>query len=110
MDLMENLDARLKRLVNPALRQIENKIEAILTMKEEVIIAEYHGSSRPYSNGLSITFFRLPVAKEYPAYYDIYKNFDPYTGQGSQVQFFHDTWWDEFLLTYYQEKGLLDAS
>ena len=87
--------------------EVDKKIETIITLKDKVILSEYHGVARPNAHGLSLTFFKLPEALQYQHYYEISRLFDPYTGEGSQVQFFHDTRWDEFLKTYYQKAGLL---
>ena len=116
MDLIRNLKNALNRYPDLSVElqlQLQNVIDSagiILSMKEDVILAEYHGKDRPKANGLSITFFRLPEALQYQQYYEISSLFDPYTGEGSQVQFFHDTRWDEFLQTYYQKAGLLGPS
>ena len=110
-DLMERLRESLKKRemgdIPSLLKKVENRVESIITMKDEVILSEYHGVARPHANGLSIDFFRLPEAKQYKQYYEISRLFDPYTGEGTQVQFFHDTRWDEFLQTYFQKAGLL---
>jgi len=79
---------------------VEDTVESIIAMKNDVILSEYHGVARPGANGFSLTFFRLPEAQLYPEYYKITRLFDPYTGEGSQVQFFHDFSWDGFLQTY----------
>ena len=84
---------------------MENKIESIIAMKDDVILSEYHGAARPGANGLSLTFFILPEAQSYPEYYKIIRLFDPCTGEGSQVQFFHDFRWDGFLQTYIECLG-----
>lgn len=109
IDLISNLNNALNRYTDLSvqLQEVKDIAGVILSMKEDLIIAEYHGKDRPRANGLSITFFRLPEAKQFPLYYQITRLFDPYTGEGSQVQFFHDTRWDEFLQTYYKEAGLL---
>jgi len=114
MDLIRNLKNALERYpdlsVELQLKDVIDSAGIILSMKEDVILAEYHGKDRPNANGLSITFFRLPEALQYQQYYEISSLFDPYTGEGSQVQFFHDTRWDDFLQTYYQKAGLLGPS
>ncbi|MBI5406339.1 MAG: hypothetical protein HZA18_01420 [Nitrospirae bacterium] len=112
MDLISNLKDALNRYsdLSGQLQEVKDSAGRILSMKKDIIIAEYHGKDRPKANGLSITFFRLPEALQYQQYYEISSLFDPYTGEGSQVQFFHDTHWDEFLQTYYQKAGLLGPS
>ena len=103
-DLMENLMDSLKKrdAGNPPLllQEIENKVESIIAKKDDVILSEYHGVARSGATGLSLTFFKLPDATEMRPYYEITRLFDPYTGEGSQVQFFHDFRWDGFLQTY----------
>lgn len=89
------------------LKEIEVKTAAMLTSRNEMILSEYHGKARPGANGLSILFFRLPDAAQYPVFNELFKQFDPYTGEGKQVQFFRDTHWDDFLLTYYHKAGML---
>lgn len=89
------------------LKEIEVKTASMLTSRNEIILSEYHGKARPEANGLSILFFRLPEAALYPMFDELFKQFDPYTGEGKQVQFFRDTLWDDFLLTYYLKAGML---
>lgn len=102
--LMENLRVSLKKRdagdTPLLLKEVENKVESIIAMKDDVILSEYNGVARPGASGLSLTFFRLPDAQLYPDYYEISRLFDPYTGEGDQVQFFHDFRWDAFLQTY----------
>lgn len=108
-DLMNNLNQNLMGFVDRTLlRDATTEIAMILSMKEDVVIAEYHGKDRAKANGLSITFFRLPEAKQYPSYFEITGLFDPAQGDGSQIQFFHDTQWDQLLQAYYQGAGLLE--
>ncbi|OHE57722.1 MAG: hypothetical protein A2Z47_01370 [Thermodesulfovibrio sp. RBG_19FT_COMBO_42_12] len=83
---------------------MENKIESIIAMKDDVILSEYHGAARPGANGLSLTFFILPEAQSYPEYYKITRLFVPCTGEGSQIQFFHDFRWDGFLQPFERRK------
>lgn len=109
MDFMENLQDRLNDEDNLtlAMKQIVNKTEDILAMKDEVIIYEYHGIARPDANGLSIAFYKLPEAKYFNTYDTDYKDYNPETGEGREVLFINNTRWDEFLQTYYEKSGLL---
>jgi hypothetical protein len=102
-DFLEHVNAQLQGTPELVLR---NEIETLLAMKKEVIFSEYHGKDRPYSNGLSIVFFRLPEAMDWRTYDPDYRNYDPDTGEGREILFIQDTRWDEFLQTYYQEAGL----
>ncbi|MCC6543765.1 MAG: hypothetical protein IT392_04595 [Nitrospirae bacterium] len=108
-DLMERLRDSLKHQETGEdpllLKEVEDRVEAIITRKNDSIISEYHGAARPGSNGLSITFFRLPEAAQYRQYYEISRLFDPYTGEGNQIQFFHDFRWDGFLQAYIECLG-----
>lgn len=108
-DLIKKLNKILNEepTLPPQLKQIEVKTAAMLTRRNEIILSEYHGKARPGANGLSILFFRLPDAAQYPVFNELFKQFDPYTGEGKQVHFFQDTHWDDFLLTYYHKAGML---
>ena len=108
-DLMEKLRDSLKKLetgdTSIFLKEVEDRVESIIARKDDVILSEYHGAARPGANGLSLTFFRWPEAEQFRQYYEISRLFDPYTGEGSQVQFFHDFGWDGFLQTYIECLG-----
>ncbi len=103
-DLMGRLKDSIDRWntvdTHPLIKEVVDRVESIIAMKDDVILSEYHGVARPGSNGLSMTFFRLPEAMQYQTYYIINRLFDPFTGEGDQVQFFRDFRWDGFLQTY----------
>lgn len=103
-DLMEKLRDSLKKWdigdTPLLLKDVKDRVESIIAKKDYVILSEYHGAARPGANGLSLTFFRWPEAAQYRQYYEISRLFDPFSGEGSQVQFFHDFRWDGFLQTY----------
>ena len=109
LDFIRNMQNNLedKKDLSLIIKQIRDMIEVIFTMKNEVIISEYHGSARPHANGLSIAFYKLPEAFDYNTYDTDYKDYNQVTGEGREVQFINDTRWDEFLQTYYEKSGLL---
>jgi len=108
MDLVENLQGQLEAETDPSplVREIIEETGAILAMKDEIILSEYHGEARPGANGISIVFFRLPEAMKSSAY-DTYTIYFPDPGDENQILFIKETRWDDFLQTYYQAAGLI---
>lgn len=68
-------------------------------------VAEYHGSGRPDSHGISVVFFDLPDAKDLT--YDAnYRDYDSGQNIGNGGEFINTYRWDEFLEAYYTYAGL----
>lgn len=80
---------------------LQKDLKNIQSLKDRVVISEYHGKARPGATGLSIVFFRLPEAANFNVY-------DPdYVAGVRNLDFINDTAWDEFLSAYYTAAGLL---
>jgi hypothetical protein len=76
------------------------------SVKNTIVISEYHGQARPAATGLSIVFFKLPEAADYVVNGETV--YDPdYVSGARNLDFINDTAWNEFLTDYYTAAGLL---
>jgi hypothetical protein len=109
MNLIEILTLQLKGQPDPTplVEEIIEKTGAILDLKDEVILSEYHGKDRPDATGLSIVFFQLPEALNTGQTFDTYNDYFPGMDSGNPILFLTDIGWDDFLQTYYHAAGLL---
>lgn len=78
---------------------VREKAMDLISMRENVVISEYHGAACGRCGGLSIAFFRLPESVTFATY-------DPDYNDLSGPEFTADTKWDNFLVSYYQAAGL----
>ncbi|MFQ5454928.1 MAG: clostripain-related cysteine peptidase [Nitrospirota bacterium] len=103
VDLFDLVEKLLNQSIQ--IKEIDDILMELQSLKDELIISEYHGNARPNANGISIVFFKLPEAIEYRTFDSDYHNYDPDNKTGRQIAFINDTSWDEFLTDYYLSAG-----
>ncbi|MBI3358010.1 MAG: hypothetical protein HY037_00215 [Nitrospirae bacterium] len=82
-------------------QSVQDALASLKSMKDAVVISEYHGSARPLATGLSIVFFTLPKAVDFNVYDSAY------IAGTRNLDFIKDTAWNEFLSAYYKAAELL---
>ncbi|HOP40092.1 MAG TPA: clostripain-related cysteine peptidase, partial [Geobacteraceae bacterium] len=74
---------------------------AVETAFNKILLAEYHGTSRPNAHGISIVFYdRTSIYDDY-VYDTNYRDYNPSTGTGSLIEFLNQYNWDDMLHMYY---------
>jgi hypothetical protein len=82
------------RLMNGGTTAIEQALDKIL-------LAEYHGSERSNAHGMSVVFFDRSSVYDEITYDSNYRDYNPSTGKGSQIEFLNQFRWDDMLHAYY---------